>query len=74
MIYTLYISNHCSRCDKVVEYLGSKNVDFNVINIDEESDSSVFPVMVIPALMLDGKLLAYGQDIVLYFEKFSQAS
>lgn len=68
MTYTVYTSNHCESCEKVINYLKEHNILHTVTNIDTEMELPV-NVFVVPALFLNNKLLAYGPDIVKYFEK-----
>ena len=68
MSYTLYIADHCSSCDKAVRYLSEKEVSFHTINLNRVNERPQ-NVMIVPALLKDGKLLAFGPDIPSYFKK-----
>jgi len=66
--YTLYVSNDCSQCENVLDYIKRKNIDCLVINIDDEGDSTPEPVFIYPVLFLNDDLLAYGLDIIEHFQ------
>ena len=68
MNYTLYIADHCSSCDQAVRFLSEKEVSFDTINLDRVNERPQ-NVMIVPALLKDGKLLAFGPDIPSYFKK-----
>ena len=68
MSYILYIADHCSSCDQAIEYLSEKEVSFRTINLNRVNDRPQH-VMIVPALLKDGKLLAFGPDIPSYFRK-----
>jgi len=61
--YTLYVDNNCSSCKKIQLFISENNIIVNTVNIDEESYDLPFAIMIIPALVKDNKLLAYGPDI-----------
>lgn len=66
MNYTLYICNHCRGCEKVIDYLRANNIVVSEINIDtEKTENSPF-LLVVPALFSEGKIIAYGTDIIEY--------
>jgi glutaredoxin len=66
--YTLYVSNDCSQCDNVLDYIKRKNIECLVVNIDDEGDSPPEPVFIYPVLFLNDELLAYGLDIIEHFQ------
>ncbi len=68
MSYTLYISDHCASCDRAVQYLEEKQVHYQTVNLNQEKERPL-NVMIIPALLKDGKLIAFGPDIPSYFSK-----
>lgn len=68
MSYTLYISDHCASCDRAVQYLEEKQVHYQTVNLNREKERPL-NVMIIPALLKDGKLIAFGPDIPSYFGK-----
>lgn len=61
--YTLYVDNNCSSCKKIQQYILENNMSVATVNIDEENYDLPFSIMIIPALVKDKKLLAYGPDI-----------
>lgn len=69
MKYTVYIRNNCKVCDKVLNYLESHKFNFKLVNLDSDKSDSANNIFIVPALCKNHKLLAYGQDIVNYFEK-----
>lgn len=69
MKYSVYISNHCEGCEQVLDYLKEHHIQHSVKNIDTDEASPSVNVFIVPALFLNDKLLAYGPDIVRYFEK-----
>lgn len=66
--YTLYVSNHCSQCANVLDYIKRKKIECLVINIDDEGDSPPVSVFIYPVLFLNDQLLAYGLDIIEIFQ------
>ena len=67
--YTLYVDNNCSSCKKIQQYIKENNILVNIVNIDEETYELPFTIMIIPALVRNKKLLAYGPDILSILEK-----
>ena len=67
--YTLYTGNHCASCVKVATYLEKNDITFDEVNIDTDDYELPFTLMVIPALIENNELLAYGPDIIEYFLK-----
>lgn len=68
MSYTLYISDHCSSCDQAIQYLEESKVKYHAINLSEQVERPR-NVLIVPALLKDGKLIAFGPDIPSYFRK-----
>jgi len=67
--FTLYVDNNCCRCKKIQQFITENNINVNNVNIDEEDYDLPFPLMIIPALVNNKKLLAYGPDIIPYLQK-----
>jgi len=67
--YILFVGNNCCSCNKIAQFIKEKNINISSINIDEEDYSLPFSLMIIPALVLNKKLLAYGPDILKYLKK-----
>lgn len=67
--YTLYVDDSCSSCKKIRQYINENNIPINTINIDQDSYDLPFAIMIIPALVKENKLLAYGPDITPILER-----
>ena len=64
MKYTLYISNHCTACNEVLEYLESKKIECTVTNVGSHPNLNR-TIFITPALCNADSVLAYGkEDIV----------
>ncbi|GAB4257119.1 MAG: hypothetical protein Kow0079_14290 [Vicingaceae bacterium] len=69
----LITRNNCCCCKKVAAHLEAKKIPVKMVNIDEEDYQSPINVMIFPALLKvknEIKLLAYGDDILRYLQKF----
>jgi len=64
MKYTIYINDHCIGCDKVLEFLEKENIDCTVINVEKDGPAPEVNLLVFPALFIDKRLIAYGEDII----------
>ena len=63
----LYVGKDCHDCEKVVDYLAKHGKEAEVIDVDEQNlDLDIF---IRPALFVNEELMAYGVDIIDYFEK-----
>lgn len=58
--YQLYISNQCTCCVKTLNYLSTKKIKIETVNIDEEDYQLPFKLMILPALIKEKKLIGYG--------------
>lgn len=67
--YNIYIRNNCLGCQNIVAYFKNNNIQVSFINLDVVSNDSTFKIQIVPALVLNNRLLAYGSDIIQYFEK-----
>ena len=67
MEYTLLIRNECSTCKMIITYMENHDIQCRVVNLDEVEN--VNSVIVVPALTINGRVLAYGQDIYTYLRK-----
>ena len=67
--YTLYVDNNCSSCKKIQQYISENNIPVKTVNIDEENYDLPFTIMIIPALVKENKLLAYGPDITAILDR-----
>jgi len=65
MNYTVYMRNHCSSCERVLEFLKKEKVPCEIINVDkEEKQPPLNGCIIYPALFLGNRLLANGDDII----------
>jgi len=67
--YQLYIGNDCCTCKKVQQFLKNKHLSITTFNIDEDTYNLPFSLMIIPALIKDNKVIAYGYDIISNLQK-----
>ena len=64
-MYTLYITNNCPACDRVIDFLKSGMIDIAMVNIsDPGKERPKLSVSVFPALLKNNRLIAYGDDII----------
>ncbi|PIQ16912.1 MAG: hypothetical protein COW67_00680 [Flavobacteriales bacterium CG18_big_fil_WC_8_21_14_2_50_32_9] len=66
--YTLFIGNNCLGCKQILDKLKKLNINITVVNIHDENPNLPFPLMIVPALIKDDRLIAYGIDIVKYLK------
>lgn len=66
--YTLFIGDNCLGCKQILSKLKKLNININVININSENPKLPFPIIIVPALVKDDKLIGYGADIITYFK------
>ena len=66
--YTVYIGNNCCCCNNIIQFISNNNLDVSSINIDNEAYTLPFSLMVIPALIQNKKLIAYGPDIITHLK------
>lgn len=72
MDYRIYIGEGCHDCDKVLAWVKSKNIEVTIIDADQPGDHKPhFAVFARPALFRGDDLLAYGSDIVDYFQRMN---
>ena len=67
MDYTICISPTCPSCISTLKSLEEMKVEINVRNIDV-SENTLYTSPIIPALYCGHNLIAYGNDIVRYFD------
>ncbi len=63
--YQLFISSACNCCDKVIHQLKHDKLDITTVNIDKDTYQLPFSVMMLPALIKEEKLIAYGANDIL---------
>lgn len=72
MSYTVYISDHCTDCANVIDYIQGENIACEILNIDDTDQELPMNIFIIPALAQGEKLLAYGEkDIIKKLAKVS---
>ena len=65
MRYVVFVGTNCHDCHLVKEFLDAENIEASIENID--TPNGVKPphdVYALPALFIEGKLIAYGVDII----------
>jgi len=68
--YHLFVSNKCTCCDKILNYLKTEKISIETTNIDEEEYHLPFSLIILPALVKEKKLIGYGcDDIIANLEK-----
>lgn len=65
---TIYLANRCHQCDLVKTYVKKSGVDADIYNVDLTNKKPPIDVFVYPALFMGSNLVAYGEDIITYFE------
>ena len=66
--FILYYRQLCHDCDSVKAHLEKNNISFSYVDCEGEKSSPPFPIMATPALFKENELLAYGVDIIRYFD------
>lgn len=61
---TVYICHNCPSCERITNYIIENNVKCEVVNISDNSKKDVPVVNIFPALYVNNKLKAYGNDIL----------
>jgi glutaredoxin len=67
--YVLYYRELCHDCDKVRDYMNGKKIDFNYFDCENKTTEPPIAIFATPALFKNNELLAYGTDVIEYFEK-----
>ncbi len=60
---TVYICRNCPSCQRVVDYIQKNNVKCEVVNVSDGAQKAP-EVGIFPALYINDKLKAYGNDIL----------
>lgn len=68
MRYILYVSEKCTSCDQAITYLESHNIEFESVDLKNMINPPK-NVMIVPSLVKNGKLIAFGPDIPGYFNR-----
>ena len=69
MQYTLYIGKNCHQCQDVVEFMNINRIDYRKVHVHKSGENPPIEIYIFPALFVEDQLMAYGTDIVKYFEK-----
>ena len=64
-MFRLYIVNNCDSCDRVIAYPETNGIDCKIVTYEDEKP--VMPIFIFPALFYNDRLIAYGDDIITYF-------
>jgi len=62
--WEVYVSSECTGCQEVLAYINLHNIPIEVVNIDQPKKEPSVELMIFPALMSGGRLMAYGEDII----------
>jgi hypothetical protein len=52
----------------VVDFVKRSGVESDIYNVDLQKAKPPIDIFIYPALFIDAKLVAYGEDIITYFE------
>ena len=66
MSLKIYTINNCSTCKNVMNFFNENNISFKQFPVEEGNFELPFSIYIYPALVNDTKLLAYGDDIILW--------
>lgn len=69
MKYKLYIIDDCRSCGRILDLLRRLGVAFLPINLSDPDAARPDFLMVVPALLENEKLVAYGPDIPDYLSR-----
>jgi len=67
--YILYYRELCHDCEKVRSYMENEKLDFDYLDCEKKELEPPIPIFATPALFKGDELLAYGTDVIEYFEK-----
>lgn len=63
--YQIFIGDNCPSCEKVISFMKMKGLDIAVVNIDHDTSYELpFSLVIVPALVKNKELKAYGVDII----------
>ena len=65
----IYVANRCHQCGLVKDFVKNSGVDTDIYNVDLSTAKPPIDIFIYPALFVDSKLIAYGEDIISYFEE-----
>ena len=59
----VYICFNCPTCDRVVNHLKQEHPEVKIVNVQVERPK-IPRIAIFPAMFIDQKLVAYGDDII----------
>lgn len=65
----VYVANNCHQCGLVKDFIQRSGLEVDIYNVDMQMVSPPMDIFVYPALFVNTQLMAYGEDIIDYFEK-----
>jgi glutaredoxin len=65
-MYKLYLAPDCHDCKQVEAYIDEQSIAMEKVFLATESERESTGIFVFPALFEEGKLIAYGMDILNY--------
>jgi len=69
MTPVIYVANRCHQCGMVKDFVKKSGVETKIYNVDLQKAQPPIDIFVYPALFIDTKLVAYGEDIIAYFNE-----
>ena len=67
-MWTVYVRDHCHDCDRVLAWLDEHGIAYKTKDIDRSGGTTSQRFFIAPALCRRTELVAYGIDIISYFE------
>lgn len=64
----IYIANRCHQCGMVKDFVKKSGVDTDIHNVDLTTAVPPKDIFVYPALFIGTELVAYGEDIIKYYQ------
>ena len=64
----IYIANRCHQCGMVKDFVKKSGVDTDIHNVDLTTAVPPKDIFVYPALFIGTELVAYGEDIIRYYQ------
>lgn len=69
MTYQLYVREDCHDCDKVIAWLKGQAIGYELVDIDRPAREGELRLFAAPALVREGRVLAYGIDIIAWLSR-----
>lgn len=64
----IYIANRCHQCGMVKDFVNKSGVETDIHNVDLTTSVPPKDVFVYPVLFIGSDLIAYGEDIITYYQ------